>query len=98
MGLPLIYTSGVLRTGDVGSLLPDGDDETDCFYLVEHTEVGTYDNEACVTIEDDEENPADDCDDATVEVWDGAGWQTVWTAPSSTVQTSSPRPAITATS
>jgi agmatine/peptidylarginine deiminase len=26
-------------------------------------------------------------DDTTVEVWDGAGWQTVWTAPASTVQT-----------
>jgi uncharacterized repeat protein (TIGR01451 family) len=41
---------------------------TSCAYTVTHTQPGQYDNTASVTVEDDENNPAGDSDDATVVV------------------------------
>ncbi len=53
----------------VGTSLPAGGTVT-CTYPVSHSEAGTYDNTALVTVEDNEGNTASDTDDATVTVTD----------------------------
>ncbi len=51
----------------VGTSLPAGGTVT-CTYSVSHSEAGTYDNTAFVTVEDNEGNTASDTDDETVTV------------------------------
>ena len=60
----------------IGDSLAPGD-STSCTYSVTHTNAGTYDNTAEVTVADDEKNTAKDKDSASVEVTDVAPTITV---------------------
>jgi len=51
----------------VGTPIPAGD-TVSCTYTVSHTDAGSYDNTASVTVADNEGNPASDSDTATVTV------------------------------
>ena len=53
----------------VGDVLTPGQSVT-CTYPVTHTEAGSYDNTATVTVTDNEKNPATDTDKETVKVTD----------------------------
>ena len=53
----------------IGTSLAPGA-HTSCTYTVSHTNAGTYDNTAKVTVVDDEQNPASDTDDQSVQVTD----------------------------
>ncbi len=63
------YTLPVDCTSLVGQWIPVGG-SLSCSYTVTHTEAGSYDNTASVTVEDNEGNPASDTDDETVTVTD----------------------------
>ncbi|MDF1595162.1 MAG: SdrD B-like domain-containing protein [Acidimicrobiia bacterium] len=63
------YTLPAGCTGLVGQWIPVGGNLS-CSYTVTHTDAGSYDNTASVTVEDNEGNPASDTDDETVTVTD----------------------------
>ena len=53
----------------IGTSIPAGG-TVSCTYTVTHTEAGSYDNTASVTVKDNEGNTATDTDDETVTVTD----------------------------
>ena len=53
----------------VGTVLTPGE-VTSCQYTVNHSDAGSFDNTASVTVQDNEGNPASDSDDETVTVTD----------------------------
>ncbi len=53
----------------IGDVIPVGG-SVSCSYTVSHTDAGSYDNTATVTVEDNEGNSASDSDDETVTVTD----------------------------
>ncbi len=67
-----LVTSPPLAPDDGDGLgAPDGGpDQVSCTYVVSHTDAGTYDNTASVTVEDNDGTTATDSDDETVTVSD----------------------------